>query len=265
MDPTDAPAGGDKPASGAAPDIAALDKLISDKVRDAVHARISRTEEKLANIVATEIAKIGSAKSEEKKPDPAQSEDKTKVAKEEAEHRLSLKALQEQIANLNKGIEQERQARARAEQQAVETMKRSEVVAQFAKYLGAESPHLAPYVNHYLTSFEVRDGKVVRKVLGEYDQEQYLAAEKAVEDLFKGDLKHLVQTSKAAQMPPAGFSQVRGQPYVPPQQQRPATTGLNPLEADLIEAVAMSGRPELAQALHQHAMSQQANGTTPQK
>ena len=243
--PNDADPASDKAGSGSAPDSAQLDKLISDKVRDAVHARISRTEEKLAGIVAAEIAKFAPAKpAEEKKPE----------ASTDADGKPTLKALQEQIAALNKGIEAERKARADAEKNALETRKAAEVRAHFARHLqGDNAKHLDPYLKFYGEQFQVKDGEVVRKVTGEYGDEQFVPVGKAVDDMFAGDLKFLVEKSKAPQMPRVGGG--RGQQISATQPQ--AQQGTPFFMQSVFEEIGKD-RPELAAALSQQAAP---NGT----
>src|SRR5579884_2405527 len=68
----------------------------------------------------------------------------------DSEQKLSLKALHEQIAKLNQGIQERDRRVQEAEAKAREVRLRSEVTSQFARHLGADSPHLTPYVNHFL-------------------------------------------------------------------------------------------------------------------
>lgn len=166
------------------------------------------------------------------------------------QNKLSLKTLQEKLDSLTKGIETERQARIRAEQQTIETRTRSEVQAHFARHLGADSPHLRPYVNEYMAQFQYKDGAIVRKVADEYGNESYVPAQQAVEELFKAELKHL-QPSKTTQLPPNGyrngaFAQPVGQPgqVRQPQQQ----TQVNPILGEIAMSI-QDVRPEAAQIL----------------
>jgi hypothetical protein len=224
-------------ASGSDPGSVTLAQ-VNEIVNKALSARDRRISEQFTAQFAELKGLLQPAKAAQPEPNAADNS--------ASSEKLTLKALHEQIASLNKGIEQERKARAEAEQKAVETRMRAEVQAQFARHLGADSPHLGPYVNHYLAQFQHKDGQVVRKVVGQYGEEEFLPADKGIEELFKGDLKHLVQTSKAGNLPPAGIGQLRGTPFA--KALAPQANGLNPMRAEMLEAIAKD-RPELAAQL----------------
>lgn len=241
----DALAGGVKPEGGAAPDLAELKKLIHDTINDvlpkAVHARVTRTEETLAELVKAELGKLSSAQPQEKKEPATDSE------------KLTLKALQDQIAQLNKGIEAERKARSEAENAAVRTRKDAEVRSHFARHLqGDAARHMDPYLKFYGDDFQVKDGVVGRVVKGEYGDEQFVPVNKAVDDLFAGDLKHLIQQSKAGNLPPVGARGAQGQPV---SRLQPSET--RPFFMDEVVSELAKDRPEVASSLLQQA----PNGT----
>lgn len=190
-------------------------------------------------------------------PKPTESQSAPAGGDNASSEKLSLKALQEQIAKLNQGIDAERRARIDAENKTREVRRISSVESAFAKHLGAESPHLKPYVAHYLAQFDERDGQLGRKVTGQYGDEQFVPLDEAVGELFKGDLKYLVQSSKAPNLPATGFGQARGQAYVPPTQAQGKAKGISPLMGEVLGAIAES-RPEVAQQLAQSAL----NGTS---
>lgn len=244
----DAGAPSDKGAGGAAPDMADIRRFISEEVGKAVHARSSRVEEKLAEIVTGEIGKLTSTL----KP-PA--EDKKSDA---ADEKPTLKALQDQIAALNKGIAEERKARAEAEKAAERTRADSDLRSHFARHLnGDNARHIDPYLKFHRDEFLLKDGTLVRKVTGSYGDEEYVPVAKAVDDMFAGDLKFLVQQSKAAQMPRVGGG--TGQPWTPPKNAAPH--GISPMEAEIFEAMGKD-RPELAQEMYKQALAAaEARGT----
>lgn len=234
--------GGGNPSGGDSVNVAAL---VNETVNKALGARLKRVVEEittgLPGIIAAELAKVVPSKT----PDAQQP-----ASNDAGGEKLTLKALQEQIAKLNSGIDAERKARADAEQRERDGRMRHEVQTHFARHLGADSPHLRPYVNEYMPQFQFKDGAIVRKVTGEYGDEQFMPADKAVEELFKGDLKHLVQQSKAAQLPPTTFRNAQGQPF---QIQAPANHKVNPILAEIATGIAKD-RPELAPQLAQMAI-----------
>lgn len=254
--------------SGAAADTAAeLKKLIHDTINEilpkAIHARVSRTEESLAEVVKAELAKMSAAA---KPADQVKTPEGDQPAGDQ--QRLTVKAVQEsfqaEIAALKKGIADERKARAEAEQKEVATRTRSEVQSHFAKHLGADSPHIRPYVNEYMAQFEYKDGAVVRKTKDDYGMDQFVPVDQAVASLMQSDLKHLVP-ARNGKLPPAGMNGLNGSPYSAPRP--PEVRGMNMLDRDLIEAVAKD-RPELAQALFEQAQANanaSGNNGTPQK
>ena len=242
---TEAPSGGVKP-EGSAFDPEALKKLIHDTINEvlpkAVHARVTRTEESLAEIVKGELAKLA-PQGQQKKPEDEKS----------TEERLTTKALNEKIEGLMKALQDRDRKVQEAEQRATQTRVGAEVRGLFSKYLGPDSPDLDPYVSHYMSQFVDKDGKTYHKAKDAYDIETVTPADEAVAEWFtKGALKSKIQQSKATQMPRIGGG--TGQSWTPPK--APQTqAGVNPLELEVIEAMGKD-RPELAQEMYKAALAQ---------
>ena len=186
-----------------------IQKVVMGITKEAIPRMI---EKSIQASIPTLLDKIAE---EALKEDPAA----TNAASNDAsDGKPTLKALQQQLQELQRGIK-ERDEQIKAERQNATSMRlRSDVQSHFAKHLGADSPHLEPYVNHFLSQFADHEGRTARKVKNEYGEEIYVPVDKAVEEMFKGDLKHLVQQSKANALPHAGL--VRGQPMNQGQPQR---------------------------------------------
>lgn len=174
----------------------------------------------------------------------------------DAEQKLTLKALNEQIAKLTQGIESERKARTDAENQARDIRRLSEVESHFARHLGADSPHLKPYLAHYSAQFSEHEGKVGRKTQDQYGVDQFVPLKDAVDELFKSELKHLTQQSRVGQLPGVrpqanGFPVPREQPKQP---------GLTVMQQEHYEHMLRSGQNDQA-ASYANAILGQQNGT----
>lgn len=235
----------DKGNTAAAIDIAAMQKMIDESIGKALSARLPRvkgTEETIAKMVADAIAKISPT---DKPAEPAVSNPA------DSEQKLTLKALNDQLANLNKGIQERDRKLQEAEQRTREIRVRSEVSSHFARHLGADSPHIAPYVNHFLGQFTDQDGNTMRKVKNEFGEDQFVPANAAIDELFKGDLKHLVNTSKAQNLPRSqSFLQSAGNPFAP-QQGQGAQSDVNPILGEFARHFAQHGDVNRANAILQ--------------
>lgn len=222
-----------------------IEKLVNEAVSKAIGARLKRLnlEDQITAAVDKHLEKIASETAPNQQIDA--SKQAAPVNGGEETQRLSLKALNEQIANLTKGIEAERKRSAEAEAKARDIRRTSSVESAFAKHLGADSPHLKPYVNMYQAQFEDRDGVIGRKSVGEYGDEKFVPLDDAIGELFKGELKHLVQTNKAAAMPANGWRGAVGQPM---QQQAQGQQRANPLLMEIAQGL-NDTRPEAAQIL----------------
>lgn len=227
----------DKGEIGAAPDSAAMQKMIEDAVGKALAARLPRvknTEETIAKMVQDAISKIPAPQAQTGVDNAVDTPEK-----------LNLKTLQEQVANerkarldLEKNLQEER---ARGVQMRV----RSDVEQHFARHLGADSKHIKPYVNTYLDQFVHKDGQTYRKGDDGYGGEVLLPVDKGIDEMFKNDLSHLIPARNAG-LPPRNQPGQRGSAWTPPVNQAPQ--GMNPMDAEAIEAISKS-RPELAAAL----------------
>jgi hypothetical protein len=231
------------PSGGVTPELRnEIQKIVAGIVRDAVPRAIK-------SAVGEEIAPLREALSGLV---PQKSENPTPVAGNDASgEKLSLKALHEQIANLNKAIESERSARAKAEAGAKDARMRAEVERRLAAKLGSDNPLVSTLMDSLYDVkrrfVETPDGRLAVKFT-DAGFDDFKSLDEGVDALFAGELKHLVQTSKAAALPPSGY-RVAGQP-VPA---APKGMQVNPLLAEIANGIAKD-RPELAPALAQMAM-----------
>ncbi len=236
----------DKGENGAAPDSAAIQKLIDDAVGKALAARLPRvknTEETIAKMVADAIAKLPAPESAKAPVDNGM----------EPESKLTLKALQEQHRALEQKFQLEQKARQEADLRAKAAAQRSMVQAEFAKYVPADSPHHKPYM---ATLFDVEkrfaegpDGKFGVKFTREWGDE-IVGVEQGLKELFDTELKYLVTPpSKAPHLPPTGYRQANGNPYKPPAPQQNGQR-VNPLFATIADAVGEHHPEAAAQILN---------------
>ena len=234
--------GGDTPNAGAGDIDAKINKAMSNWMK--------RLEAKIPQLVE---AKLEAMVQEDGPPSTPTAPSNSAP---DAEQRLTLKSLQEQVAKLQKGIETERAARVKAEDGNRTLRVRSEVESHVLRHLGADSPNLPLVLSHFLPQFADKDGAVVRRHLDEYGQERFVAVKDAVDELFKQDLKHLLPARNGS-LPPARVMPTNGSPFRSPGPTTPAQ--MNPLAAEFIEGLAASGRPEMANMV---LTSMQQNGTT---
>lgn len=223
---------------------------IDARINRIVTARLERHEKKLESRfdqLTQLLEKVAGDKTDAepvKKPDGNSAEGE--------QQKLTLKALQDQIAQLNKGIENERKKREEAEAVSARTRKDAEVRAHFARHLqGDAARHLDPYLKFYGDQFQIQDGVIGRLVKEDSGYETFVPAGKAVDDLFAGDLKHLVQQSKAGNLPPASH-RGNGQPI-----HRQPSSPTRPFFMDAVVDEIAKDRPELAATL-----APAPNGTT---
>lgn len=244
--------------SNAGSDTANLDA----KINKAMSNHMGRLEKRLAQMFNENLSK--SVESYLEKMVQTEAPANTAApSPEEAQGKLTLKALQEQIANLTKGIEARDKAIQEERQKSSQVRMRSEVQAHFARHLGADNKLLPSQVKFYLDQFTDKDGQIVRKVVDEYGNESYAPVKEAIDQLFQDELKHLVQApSRAPNLPPNGLrtnNTLTGNPFAP---QRPSignVSNINQLDMEMLQMVADTGRPELAQALLAQAQAQANN------
>jgi len=166
----------------------------------------------------------------------------------------TLKTLQEQVVALTRGLTEERQKRTEAQQAEQRTRRASLVRDEFVRHLGPNSPHLAPYLNAHLGGFDVdASGEVVRKVKDEFGIERCIPVAEAVDELFKSELKHLAQAPRPT-LPVSGLGRINGAQQTMDTRQQMQTARVNPIEAEMIEAIAKE-RPELAADLSRQAIA----------
>ncbi len=175
-----------------------------------------------------------------------------------SEEKTTLKTLKSQLEQLTKGIQERDRKLQEADQRTREIRLNSEIQSHFARHLGADSPHLAPYVNHFKSQFLDHEGNAVRKSKNDYGEEVFVPAAQAIDELFKNELKHLVQQSRVSHLPPTGRNgigqQIRNQ--IPQNPQQPQGARNNPLA--LIAQELAETRPEAAQILMDDAQKMPA-------
>lgn len=246
--PSSASAGDTANGSGAV-NTAEIEKLVNDVVSKAIGARMKRLnlEETIAKAVESQLEKVAQHASVDK---PA---DQPAANGGESGERLNLKALDERYRQLEQRFQQEQKARQEAESRARDARYRSEVQAELAKHIGADNPHLKPYM---ATLYDVEkrfgeeNGQFGIKFKRDWGEE-HVPLSTGVKELIDTELKHLVQQSKVRDLPPNGAGVVRGNPYQPPRPHGPQSQPgqrVNPLYATIADAVA-DHRPEVAQQI----------------
>lgn len=247
--------GAGTPSVGDNVDVAAL---VNEAVNKALGARLKRIdlEGQITRAVEAAIAKV-----------PAQSADKpqeqpTAPAGNDADAgKLSMKALQEQVSNLTKQLQAQQKAAQEAEARAKDTRARAEFRAKLSAKLGADNPLLDPIMD---SLYDVKkrvvesDGRLAVKFVDQFGNEDLKPIDEGVNALFESELKHLVQQSKAGNLPSAGYRPSANGKPIPGMQAAKGQPQLNPLDRDLIEAVAKD-RPELAEALASQALAAAQN------
>lgn len=256
-------AGAGIPGTSSTTDIVDLESIANEAVNKALGPRLARFEDGLMKRFEAFAAKQLETLASKTQVPEAVAEASSGTAGTpavDATEKLTLKGLLQQV-------EAEKKARLDLEKKLVEERQsginnkmRSDVMAQFASKMGAESPHLKPYVNEYLSQFTHKDGGFFRKTTGEFGEESLTPLDKAVDDLFKNDLKHLLPARNAG-LAPRVIPGAQGSPFLT---QRPAPQpGVNPMMMEIAEGLAMAGRQDFAQQLLDSAA--QGNGTVPQK
>ncbi len=221
---------------------------IDAKINRAITNHIGRLEKRLSQMLTGEaLTKAVQSQLEQVRQVPTQAAD----ASDQSPDRITLKSLQEQLVASDKARRELEKFLQEKESQVRDERRRSEVRGQFAKYLGADSPHLDP---HFAYQYDLKkrfvdgDNGTMVKIKREWGEE-LIPLETGVKELFDTELKHLVQSSKAGGLPPASLSgAIRGQSFTVPQP--PAgNNGLNPLHQAFLEHLVNNGRGDVAQAI----------------
>lgn len=210
----------------------AVKSAVSESIPEALKAVMGDLQPGKANEPASQAAQAGNA------ADP-----------EKVTQKARIEALEKQLQAFQKRAED-------SESRARDASMRSRVQSEVAKFLPANDPNHAAYMGMLYDiqkRFVDADGNPSVKFKREWGEEN-VPLEQGVKELFEGELKHLVQHSKAQNLPSAGFRGV-GKP-IPGMQVAKGQPQLNPLDRDLIEAVAKD-RPELAEALATQALAAQ--------
>ncbi len=238
--------GSDKSSSASGGDTSGIDieRLVNDAVSKALGPRLKRATSSLEEMVAARVsealAKIAPVE-QAKVPAP--------VSDDEPSQKLTVRALDQRVDTQMKALQaelaSERKARADAESKATQTRLRADLESHFSKHIGSDNPHLKAYLNEYAGQFQHRDGITYRVSKDEYGEDAYVPIDRAAEDLFKNELKHLVP-QRSANLPPTSIA--RGMPFTG---QGPANgKGLGIFEREVLHAQAM-GNPDSYAAYQQ--------------
>jgi hypothetical protein len=145
---------------------------------------------------------------------------------EQTQEALSLKAL-------NAKFEASEKARIAAEHKSSQLKVASDFQAHFQKHLGADSPHLKPYLKYYEDRLKVGDDGNTYIKMAREGYEDFIPLEQGMKELVDTDLKHLV-AAKTSHLPPSGPQSVfRGSTFQPKSQDGP-----NPIMAEMLASIA---------------------------
>lgn len=199
--PTNSDSVGDTTSGNGAVNPADMERMINEAVSKALGARMRRLN--IEEMVTKAIEQhMPATQPKEIVATPASDEPATTVKALDSQ----TKAMYQQLKT---ELEAERKARADAEARASQTKLQSDLRAAFAKHMGDDNPHLGVYLDAKARDFQVRDGHTYRVTKDEFGDEQIIPLDKAAEDLFKGELKHLVP-QRQANLPPTSL--LRGMP-----------------------------------------------------
>lgn len=230
-DPSSGNGGNSGSGPGSPSDVNSVDieRMINDAVSKALGARMKRLnlEEQIAQSVQKALAANAPASTQ---AEPAQAQDHGDV-----EQRTNLKTVSSQLKAMQERIDAAERKAQEAEARAAQEKLRSDLQTAFAKHAGADNPHLPAYLNHYATKFRVHEGATYQVGKDEFGNDELVPLDLATEQLFKGELKHLIPKT-TPNLPPASI--VRGQPLSQQQGQGQPRTGF--LEQEIMHAQAMT-------------------------
>lgn len=208
------------PPSGSASDNASgsgamnpddIAKLVNDAVSKALGARMKRLniEEQISAVVEKTIAAKLAPQSSEA-ASPTEAPPTMAEGNDIQSNRANLKTVDARLRQMEAELNKERQARAAAEQSAMQARLQSDLKSTFAKHAGADNPHLPAYLNHYASQFKVHEGQTYRVRKNEFGDEELVPLDVAADEMFKSELKHLVP-QRSQNLPPASIA--RGMPF----------------------------------------------------
>lgn len=250
------PSGAGAGNPGSASDSVDVAALVNEAVNKALGARLKRIdlEGQITKAVETAIGKLQPAG--ERAPESTQP-----PGDNASDGKITMKALQEQVANLQKQLQQQQKAAQEADARARDARARAEFQGKLAARIGADHPMLSTLMD---SLYDVKkrvvdqDGRLVMKFIDQWGNEELKSLDEGVSALFDGEFKHLVQSSKASQLPPSGYRAANGQP-IGSGQPKPGPK-FNPLLAEVASAIGES-RPEVGRSLMGVANGESANGT----
>lgn len=144
------------------------------------------------------------------------------------------------IEALEKQLKDFQQQAKDSDERARSANLRGRVQSEVAKYLPASDPNHAAYMGMLYDlnkRFSEQDGNPTVKFKRDWG-EDFVPLEAGVKELFEGELKHLVQTSKAGQLPATGNRGATGNPMA----NRPNGAQSNPLDRLLSDVAATAFR-----------------------
>src|SRR5688572_22503940 len=134
---------------------------IDARVNRIISARFERFEKKLASLLDDErLGSVIEKKLEALVVNEEAPKDKPAADSGSEQQKMTVKALHEELTKMRQSIEAERKRADGEAQKARDVRLRSEVHNHFARHLGADSPHLKPYVNEWLSQFSEKDGGI---------------------------------------------------------------------------------------------------------
>lgn len=235
------------PDSAATPAESDIQRMIAEEVGKAINGRLFKGGA-LGKMISEALASALPQHLESALEKMAQVEEPAKPTPADDAGKLSMKALQDQLAGMQKALEGERTARAAAEAGTKQARLHAEVRGEFAKHLGADNPMLKPLLDSYLKVQQRFDldanGNTVVKFQRDGFEEPLSLAD-GFKELLATELKAFVP-AKGANLPPARVNG-HGQPQRGPAAPSP---GLPFFVQNAIADIAKS-QPEIAAALDQ--------------
>jgi len=205
--------------------------IVKEQVPRAVKSAVSETMPDALRTVMGEL--------QQKQPEPQATAVDNPVDADKITQKARIEALEKQLQSFQKQA-QDADGRAR------DASMRSRVQSEVAKFLPASDPNHAAYMGMLYDlqkRFVEADGNPAVKFKREWGDEM-VPLEQGVKELFDGELKHLVQHSRAQSLPPAGFRGANGQAI---SQAKPGPK-FNPLLAEVASSIGES-RPDFGRAL----------------
>lgn len=216
-----------------------VEQLVNEAVNKALGARMKRLDlgSQIEAAVQAALSKAGHASDKPQQPEGGN---------DATPERQSLKTLTDELNRLRKQMSDQQAATERAQQQARDEKIRGQLHSKLASKLSADNPLIGTLID---SLYDVKkrvieqDGRIMVKFADQYGNEDLKPLDDGIAALFDGEYKHLVQQSKAQNLPPASF--VRGAPMSANQQQAQPS---NPFYREIAKS-ALAENPALAAQL----------------